>query len=133
MKFFEESLLTQSFYKQLETALQANTLPAAVSGLSSIHKAHVIATLCARFPGRALVLAGEESEGARLVDDLNTMGCPALFYPLRDFTLRQRTAAAMNMNTSGYRYCVPCWKTNHCGVSLPVQMRPCNILSHQTT
>ncbi len=89
MKFFEESLLTQSFYKQLETALQANTLPAAVSGLSSIHKAHVIATLCARFPGRALVLAGEESEGARLVDDLNTMGCPALFYPLRDFTLRQ--------------------------------------------
>ena len=28
MKFFEESLLTQSFYKQLETALQANTLPA---------------------------------------------------------------------------------------------------------
>ena len=63
MKFFEEALLTQSFYKQLETALQAHTLPAAVSGLSSIHKAHVIATLCTRFPGRALCWRGKRAKG----------------------------------------------------------------------
>ena len=35
MRFFEEALLSQSFYKQLEDAVRTHTLPGAVSGLSS--------------------------------------------------------------------------------------------------
>ncbi|MGN0564289.1 MAG: transcription-repair coupling factor [Candidatus Heritagella sp.] len=88
MRFFEEALLSQSFYKQLEDAVRAHTLPGAVSGLSSIHKAHLVATLCSRLSTRALLIAGEESEAARLAGDLNAMGCRTLFYPLRDFSLR---------------------------------------------
>ncbi len=81
-------------FQELETAVKAGALPAAVTGLSAIHKANFIASLCVRQKRRAFVLAGDESEAQRLCADLSTMGLRPLFYPYRDFSLRDTEGAS---------------------------------------
>jgi transcription-repair coupling factor (superfamily II helicase) len=68
--------------------VEGRALPAAVTGLSGIHKAAMIDALCARLGRRAFVVAGDESEAQRLCDDLTAMGLRALFFPARDFNFR---------------------------------------------
>ncbi len=81
-------------FQELETAVKAGALPAAVTGLSAIHKANFIASLCVRQKRRAFVLAGDESEAQRLCADLSAMGLRPLFYPYRDFSLRDTEGAS---------------------------------------
>ena len=88
MKFLHNKLDGMAEYRQLFSALETNKLPAMATGLSSVHKAHLISELCRQTDRRALVIAGDETEASRLCDDLNAMGCSAAFYPARDFTFR---------------------------------------------
>ncbi len=68
--------------------MERHNTPAAVTGVSGIHKAHLIHSLCARTGRKALVLASDEGEGQRLCNDLSSMGTAALVYPARDFNFR---------------------------------------------
>ena len=88
MRFLTNAISALPEYRSLESAVEGRALPAAVTGLSGIHKAAMIDALCARLGRRAFVVAGDESEAQRLCDDLTAMGLRALFFPARDFNFR---------------------------------------------
>ncbi|WOC32302.1 MULTISPECIES: transcription-repair coupling factor [Caproicibacterium] len=94
MKFIATALSRLREYQSLLGAVQQNQLPAAVTGLSGIHKANVIYALWVHTGRRAFVIAGEESEANRMVGDLCAQGMRALYYPMRDLTLRKGEAAS---------------------------------------
>ena len=74
MKFLHTILGKLPEFQELERAVGAGTLPAAVTGLSTVHKAHFIASLCVRRKKKAFVVTGEEAEAQRLCEDLRAMG-----------------------------------------------------------
>ena len=88
MSFLTDAVSRVPEYRALENAVRRGKTPAAVTGVSAVHKATVIHALMAAVPKNALILAGDEAEATRLLEDLNAMGTPAAFYPLRDFSLR---------------------------------------------
>ena len=88
MHFLNDALSRVPEYRALENAVRRGKTPAAVTGVSTVHKAAAIHALMTAVPKNALLLAGDEAEATRLLDDLNAMGTRAAFYPLRDFSLR---------------------------------------------
>ncbi|HCC35247.1 MAG TPA: transcription-repair coupling factor [Ruminococcaceae bacterium] len=75
-------------YTALLQALKHGRLPAAVSGVSYIHKVHLTACLQQMTGRRMVILASDEGEAARMTEDLRSLGQTALHYPARDFTFR---------------------------------------------
>ena len=94
MKFLCNTLNRLKEFQTLDNAVQTGQLPAAVNGLSGVHKAAFIYTLCANQHRKAFILAGDESEGQRLCDDLSAMGMHPLVVPMRDFTFRDAEGAS---------------------------------------
>ena len=94
MKFLLNALNHLKEFQTLDEAVQGRQLPAAVNGLSGVHKAAFIYTLCVNHQRRAFILAGDESEGQRLCDDLSAMGMHPLVFPMRDFTFRDAEGAS---------------------------------------
>lgn len=88
MNFLTDALRRVPEYRALENAVKRGKTPAAVTGVASVHKANIVHALLAETGRPGLLLAGDEAEAARLVEDLDAMGTPAVFYPLRDFSLR---------------------------------------------
>ena len=68
--------------------IRKNRLPMGVTGLSHIHKAHVIASLCMGLVRRAAVVMPDEAQATRMKQDLEGFGIKALLYPARDFSFR---------------------------------------------
>lgn len=89
MKFFDNILKGVPEYKDLSRAIQLNRLPAMATGLSGIHKAHLIHSVCKENNCGALVIAADEHEAQKLCNDLEVMGTKAVFYPSRDYTFRE--------------------------------------------
>ncbi len=75
---------------RLQAAANSKT-PCDVVGLSPIHKAGLIYTLCHDTDRRALCIVADEAEGRRLCEDINAMSGEdtALLFCSRDFTFRQ--------------------------------------------
>ncbi len=88
MKFIKRALEHWDEYAQLQRAVNRNALPAAVTGLSGIHKCCVIASLCRETGRKALVLAADEAEAQRFSEDLAALGMRPVLYPLRDLSFR---------------------------------------------
>ena len=84
-------------YKKLDKYLDDhNTLPALVTGVSHIHKAHIIGALLQKpelLP--VLVIAESEAESQRLSNDINMMygAGTALLYPEKELLLGDIEAA----------------------------------------
>ncbi|HCR43382.1 MAG TPA: transcription-repair coupling factor [Ruminococcaceae bacterium] len=87
MKFLTQAVNGLPEYGALKSYVQKKALPAAVTGVSGIHKANIIYSLCSQLGRRAFVVAGDEAEANRLCLDLKAMGLSPMFYPLRDFSL----------------------------------------------
>ena len=68
--------------------VKQGALPAAVAGLSGIHKCCVLAALCQETGKKALVLAADEAEAQRFSEDLFALGMRPALYPIRDFSFR---------------------------------------------
>ncbi len=88
MRFIRPALSRSPEYLSLETAVARGALPAAATGLSGIHKCALIAALLESSGKKALVLAADEAEAQRFTEDLTALGRRPVFYPLRDFGLR---------------------------------------------
>lgn len=88
MNFLTSAMLKLPEFNSLAAAVDSQVLPAAATGLSGIHKATILYSLCALKKRRAFVVASDEAEAQRLCDDLTAMGMSALVYPMRDFNLR---------------------------------------------
>ena len=87
MKFLKHVLNRLPEYRSPGPPLIKNRPPAAVTGLSGIHKAHLIASLCSQ-KGRKAFVVSDEAEAQRLCNDLLAMGMDAMIYPARDFNFR---------------------------------------------
>lgn len=88
MRFLDSVLGRVPEFRVLERAVADGRLPAAATGLSSVHKAHTIYTLCRKQNCGSFVLVSDEIEARRLGEDLTAMGLRVLIYPSRDCYFR---------------------------------------------
>ncbi len=87
MKFLFDVLSSTTDYKKISASCVAGK-NVAVSGLSNVHKANMIYSLCHEKKSRAFCVADSEQSAATLCDDLCNIGLRAMVYPYRDFTFR---------------------------------------------
>lgn len=85
MKFLENIIEKIPEYKTLQKAIQSKPCSVAVTGLTGVHKAHIISTLPFSQKMGAFVVASDEHEAQVFANDLTAMGRKAYFYPIRDF------------------------------------------------
>ncbi|MFU0832192.1 MAG: Transcription-repair-coupling factor [Oscillospiraceae bacterium] len=94
MEFLTNAIRGLKEFRDLESAVSSGALPAAVTGVSGVHKANLIYSLCTELQRRAFVVAGDESEAQRLCSDLAAMGLHPLFYPVRDFSFHDAAGSS---------------------------------------
>lgn len=98
MDFFVNAARQNADFVRLEKYLgeKKNTLPALVTGVSHIHKAHFIAALIAEHSVPSLVIAENEGEAQKLVLDINAMlgDNAALLLPEKEFVLADAEAVS---------------------------------------
>ncbi len=95
MNFFKKAAFQNPDFEKLKRYLDGkNTLPALVTGVSHIHKAHFIAALLDDEP--TLVVAESEGEAQRLCMDINAMlgETAALLLPEKEFILADAEATS---------------------------------------
>ncbi len=92
MACFYDSVKELSEYRELSHAVDSNRLPMGVLGLSHIHKAHFIHSLCVEKKRKALIIVPDEHSASRLRDDLTSLGSAAAVYPAGDFSFRPTQA-----------------------------------------
>lgn len=88
MSAFREILKPAREYQEIEMAIKLNRLPIGVLGVSGIHKAHIINTLCGNLSRRALIVMPDEASATKLCEDLRVFGLESFLYPARDFSFK---------------------------------------------
>jgi len=89
MSCFSKALKSLNEYNSLLYDVTHRRLPAGAIGLSQIHKAHLVSTLCEDLrPHKAIIITPDESQATKLCKDLNAFGCDAVLYPAGDISLR---------------------------------------------
>lgn len=88
MKLFARSMAGYPTFQALAGDIASGRLPVAVTGLGHIHKALFVHGLCAN-GHKLVVLAGDEAEASRLMEDLIALGTETLLLPARDLALRR--------------------------------------------
>ena len=89
MRCLSQALGQLPEYADLLRSVNAGRTPAVATGLSHIHKALLIQTLCHDTGRRALVVVSDDSEAAALAADLTALGCRPAVLPTRDLSLRE--------------------------------------------
>ncbi len=92
MSCFSSSIKDLIEYSELSRAIDSRRLPMGVLGLSHIHKAHFVHSLCEEKKRKALVIVPDEHTATRLRDDLASFGSAAAVYPAGDFSFRPTQA-----------------------------------------
>lgn len=100
MKFLENYFKKESALKTLIGDIEKGYLPAAVSGLSQIHKSFVLGCVSAITAKKALVITPDEASAAEMVGDITALGRKALLFPIRDFCF---TDAAVHSKEYEYK------------------------------
>lgn len=88
MDFFRRTFCELESWKSIEAFLANNISPVCAAGLSHIHKAQALYTLCEK--GRVIVITDTEAEAKKLCDDINIMAqpeSPAMLFPAREIFL----------------------------------------------
>lgn len=88
MKFLDNVIEKVPEYKVLQKALNGGHCAIAATGLTGVHKAHIINSLPFSKGMGAFVVASDEHEAQVLANDLTSMGKSAYIYPVRDFIYR---------------------------------------------
>lgn len=85
MNFLKNAIIKSPQYQTMSRAIINKRTPIVITGLSAIHKSHIIYSLCIEKNRRAFVIASDESEAQRMSNDLMSMGLKTFIYPYRDF------------------------------------------------
>ncbi len=88
MRFLNNAIRLADEYRELSSQLKKCRFPAAVTGVSDIHKAAITDTLRLDIDRRVLYIVADESEGARAASDLTAMGARVVTFPARDLIFR---------------------------------------------
>ena len=94
MNCYTEAAKNIPEFRPLVAAINKKRLPLGVTGLSFIHKAHIIASLCYGFKKHGVVIVPDEAQATKVVSDLTEMGMNAYLYPARDFSFRGEEVAS---------------------------------------
>lgn len=89
MTVFENGATALPALAALIQDVKSGHLPAAVSGVSLIHKAVILHTLRVKTGRRLMILTGDEAESTRLGEDLRALGERVCVLPARDLSLRR--------------------------------------------
>ncbi|MBE6747571.1 MAG: transcription-repair coupling factor [Ruminococcaceae bacterium] len=117
MSCFTRVLSKSTEYKKIISAVSCGRLPMGVLGLSNVHKAHYISSICEDMEKKALIICPDEGQATRLTADLNTFAGGAYLYPARDFNFhtaesqsrefeQKRLGTLMKIITGDYRFVV---------------------------
>ncbi len=89
MNIFYEAGSKLDFLQELTKCVASGTLPACVTGLSAVHKAHAVLQLS--IGQNVLVICDDEANAVRMVSDINEMAGKELacLFPSRDLTLAE--------------------------------------------
>lgn len=85
MHFLDSVIEGTKEFQALDNAIKEKSRAAAI-GLSGVHKANLITSLCRNNSVRAFCVAQNEQEAQILCNDISSMGLRALVYPKKDFT-----------------------------------------------
>ena len=85
MIFLDSVIRGSKAYKALDSAIKHGAR-AAATGVSGVHKANIISSLCRGRSVRAFCVAQNEQEAQSLCNDLSSMGLRAFVYPKKDMT-----------------------------------------------
>lgn len=94
MEYFSKIAQNIPEFVRAEKAMKNPLRPSLVTGLSGIHKAHLLSRLAYCGEAPVLVLAKNEAEAARLTADINTLSGEetALLFPAKDMILGETEA-----------------------------------------
>lgn len=81
-------------FLSLTGAVRKERLPCGATGLSHIHKAHMISSMCSCLMRHALVIVPDEAEATKMCSDMQGFGIRAFVYPARDFSFRTDETAS---------------------------------------
>ncbi|MBQ3284929.1 MAG: transcription-repair coupling factor [Ruminococcus sp.] len=84
MKFLDQVIRRTKQFKALDDAIRSGSRAAAI-GVSGVHKANIVTSLCRERSVRAFCVAQNEQEAQVLCNDIGAMGLRALVYPKKDF------------------------------------------------
>ena len=86
MNIFTKAAARLGFVNELNAALAKGEVPASVTGLSAVHKAHL--ACCLSENNRVLFICPDEASAAKAASDINEMagGEIASLYPVKDFS-----------------------------------------------
>ena len=85
MRFLDSVIRQTKEFRALDNAIKEKSRAAAI-GVSGVHKANIISSLCRNNSVRAFCAAQNEQEAQVLCNDLCAMGMRALVYPKKDLT-----------------------------------------------
>lgn len=88
MSGFSKVLENAVEFQTIKDAIKTNRLPMGIIGLSAIHKAHYIFSLCDSLSKKALIICQDEGSATKLCEDLNVFSGGAIVLPARDFHFR---------------------------------------------
>ena len=83
MRFLDSVIRDNKAFKVLDNAIKEKSR-AAVTGVSGVHKANIITSLCRTRSVRAFCVAQNEHEAQVLCNDVSSMGLRAFVYPKKD-------------------------------------------------
>ncbi len=117
MSCYTKILSKSTEYQKIVSAVTAGRLPMGVLGLSAVHKAHYISSVCSEMNKKALIICSDEGQATKLVNDLNGFSSGAYLYPMRDFNFhsaesqsrefeQKRLGVLMKVVTGEYNYIV---------------------------
>ena len=84
MDFLTNAISQLKEFQTIQSAVHSRKLPAAITGLSGVHKANMIYSLSQKEGRGALVIAADEAEAQRMTDDLSSMGMHPVFFRIPD-------------------------------------------------
>lgn len=95
MSSFSKVLRKSTEFENLSQCIERHALPAGVTGLSALNKAHVIHAISEENNKKILVLVPDDATAVRMCEDLQLFSGTddALYYPVRDFAI---------LSTQGY-------------------------------
>ena len=94
MKVFDKGIAALPAFASLLGDIKSRRLPAAVTGVGHIHKAHLISALSTKTGKRAVLITADESEASRMCEDLLAFGLRVAVLPARELSLRSVESAS---------------------------------------
>lgn len=91
MKCLFDIIKTEPDYARMLLAVQNGLLPLAASGLSSVHKAFITASLHAHTGKKAAVITPDEQTAVGIKNDLTSLGLNAIVFTSRDYNIQRVT------------------------------------------